>query len=277
MVKMVDFLEAHPEKPKELEVKYRGGDAGGVLVLRRQWDRSLASNWDNLGDFFTKLKKARNEINRKMSTLVGKEMVTEHWLCMEVLAQLPSMFWGSSITMTEEEFTVENVEVSLRGIFGDESKKEIMDLTNKRCSVVLNVAKKFTRKKRTHDQAEARSSGCYYCFEDGHRKKECPVVAKDRDPERAGGPLFRSKIRTAPSTKKKRVMAVKKGKAAKKPEAAGDEEMTQTESNEYEDKLKKAIEETDQCAFKEPLPVSDGDEEEKPFTQMDIDNELTQG
>ncbi|EGZ26252.1 hypothetical protein PHYSODRAFT_327166 [Phytophthora sojae] len=191
---------------KELEVMYGGGDAGG-------------------------LKKARNEINRKMSTLVGKEMVTEHCLCMEVLGQLPSMFCERSITMTEEWFT--------------------------RRSVVINVAKKVTGKKRMQDQAEAPSSGCYDCFEDGHRKKECPVIAKDRDPERAGGSLFRSNISTAPSSKKKQVITIKKGK---KPEAA-------------EDKLKKAIEETDQYEFKEPLPVSDGDKEEKPFTQMDIDNE----
>ncbi|KAE9197348.1 hypothetical protein PF002_g22776 [Phytophthora fragariae] len=96
------------------------------------------------GGLFTQLKKVRNEINRKMSGLVGKEMVSEHWLCMEVLAQLPSEFWGSSISLTEEWFTVENVEVSLWCVFADRSKKEITNLTNKRHPVASNVAKKFT-------------------------------------------------------------------------------------------------------------------------------------
>ncbi|KAE9354383.1 hypothetical protein PF008_g4566 [Phytophthora fragariae] len=131
---------------KELKIKYGAGDAGGVIELSQQWDRIIASNWSNLGALFIQLKKVRNEINRKMAGLVGKEMVSEHWLCMEVLAQLPSEFWGSSISLTEEWFTVEIVEVSLWRLFTDRNKKEINNLTNKRHPVAINVAKKFTGK-----------------------------------------------------------------------------------------------------------------------------------
>ncbi|KAE8962781.1 hypothetical protein PR001_g29596 [Phytophthora rubi] len=262
---------------KELEIKYGAGDAGGVIELRRQWDRIIASNWSNLGALFTQLKKVRNEINRKMAGLVGKEMVSEHWLCMEVLAQLPSEFWGSSISLTEEWFTVENVEVSLRRVFADRSKKEINNLTNKRHPVAINVAKKFTGKKRTQDQAEGGSSSCYYCFGMGHRKKDCPVMAKDRDPGRAGGQLFRSNIRTEPNAKKKRLMSVKKGAATKpkKPKVeATDEEMTTLEAHVYDENLAKAIADADEFEFKEKVPVSDGEEQEdKPLTQMDMDTE----
>ncbi|KAG2771404.1 hypothetical protein PC129_g20690 [Phytophthora cactorum] len=61
----------------------------------------------NLGVIFAQLKKLRNDINRKMRGLVGKDMVTESWLCMEVLSLLPSEFWGISISWTEEWFSLE--------------------------------------------------------------------------------------------------------------------------------------------------------------------------
>ncbi|POM74936.1 Hypothetical protein PHPALM_8022 [Phytophthora palmivora] len=168
-VVMMDFLDGTPEKPvisvseevtqeeakarlsrmnpcdiwKELEQKYGLGDAGWVIELRRQWERLTTSNWRNLGTLFAQLKKLRNDINRKMRGLVGKDMITEAWLCMEVLAILPSEFWGSSISMTEEWFTIENVEVSLRRVFGDRSRKEISMLTTKMRPVTINVAKRW--------------------------------------------------------------------------------------------------------------------------------------
>ncbi|OWY96233.1 hypothetical protein PHMEG_00033551 [Phytophthora megakarya] len=58
-----------------------------------------------------------------MRDLVEKDMMTEAWQCMEVLSFLPSKFWGGSISMTEECFSVENVELNLRRVFGDRSKK----------------------------------------------------------------------------------------------------------------------------------------------------------
>ncbi|KAE8906242.1 hypothetical protein PF003_g9694 [Phytophthora fragariae] len=263
---------------KELEIKYGAGDAGGVIELRRQWDRIIASNWSDLGVLFVQLKKVRNEINRKMSGLVGREIVSEHWLCTEVLAQLPSDFWGSSISLTEEWFTVEDVEVSLWCVFVDRSKKWINNLTNKRPPVAINVAKKFTGRKRTQDQAEGESSSCYYCFEPGHRKKDCPIMAKDRDPGRAGGQLFRSNIQTGSNAKKKRLMTVKK-KAATKLEnpkvETKDEEMTAPEAHVYDENLAKVIADADEFESKEKVSISDGDEQEdKPPTQMDMDTEV---
>ncbi|KAG2762968.1 hypothetical protein PC129_g11138 [Phytophthora cactorum] len=103
---------------KELEQKYGFGDVGGVIELRRQWERLISANWSNLGTLFAHLKKLRNDINRKMRGLVGKGMMTESGLCMKVLSLLPSEFWGSSISLTEEWFTLENAEVNLRCILG---------------------------------------------------------------------------------------------------------------------------------------------------------------
>ncbi|POM75732.1 Hypothetical protein PHPALM_7127 [Phytophthora palmivora] len=61
----------------QLDQKYELGDAGGVIELRRQWERLNTSNWRNLGNLFAQLKKFRNRINRKMRGLVGKDMITE--------------------------------------------------------------------------------------------------------------------------------------------------------------------------------------------------------
>ncbi|KAJ8561589.1 hypothetical protein ON010_g8094 [Phytophthora cinnamomi] len=82
---------------------------------------------------------------------------------------------------------------------------------------MINVAKKFTGKKRNQVEATSAEPGsCFYCFEDGHRKKDCLTMAKDCDLKRPGGSLFRSNIRAAPSAKKKRLMAVKRGPTPKK-------------------------------------------------------------
>ncbi|KAK1944744.1 hypothetical protein P3T76_003277 [Phytophthora citrophthora] len=197
---------------KELEQKYGLGDAGGVIELLRQWERLTASNWSNLGTLFAQLKKLRNDINRKMRALVNKDMVTEPWLCMQVLALLPSEFWGSSVSMTPEWFTIENVETSLRRVFAERSKKEICMLTEKRRPMPINVAKKVTgRKRKQSDAPSSQERECFYCLENGHWKKDCPVMLADRDPNRPGGALFRSDINTAPGArKKKKVNTVKK-------------------------------------------------------------------
>jgi hypothetical protein len=206
---------------KELEQRYGLGDAGGVIELRRQWERLTTSNWSDLGTLFAQLKKLRNDINRKMKGLVGGEMVTETWLYMEVLALHPSELWGSSISMTKEWFTIENVKISLRRVFGDRSKKEIAVLMEKRRPVAINVVKKATGKKRNQDEAPvAGSDECFYCFNTGHRKADCPVKTKYRDPSRQGGSLIRKNIRTLPGGKKKRVMA---GKKARKTTPAAEE------------------------------------------------------
>jgi hypothetical protein len=48
--------------------------------------------------------------------------------------------------MTEEWFTLENVETSLRRVFGDRSKKDINGLTEKRRPFNINVAKKVSER-----------------------------------------------------------------------------------------------------------------------------------
>ncbi|GMF48310.1 unnamed protein product [Phytophthora fragariaefolia] len=99
-------------------------------------------------------------------------------------------------------------------------------------------------------------------------------MAKDRNTKRPGGALFRSNIRTGPSAKKKRVLAVKKGAASKKKIANGSD-MTTAEADVYDQQLAKAIEDADEFAFDENVPVSEGEEtEDKVFNPMDIDAEV---
>ncbi|EGZ19052.1 hypothetical protein PHYSODRAFT_501111, partial [Phytophthora sojae] len=95
------------EVMKALEKDYGQGDAAGLLELTRAWSRLARSQWRDLRILFVQLKKARNEINRKTQELLGEDMVTESWLCGEVLSQLPKEFWASSIPMKKSDFTVE--------------------------------------------------------------------------------------------------------------------------------------------------------------------------
>eukprot|EP00644_Phytophthora_capsici_P004913 jgi/Phyca11/97246/e_gw1.1.1736.1 len=106
-----------------LEKDFGQGDAAGLIELTRAWSKVLRSPWRDLRTLFAQLKKAKNEINRKSRKLLGQDMVTESWLCIEVLSQLPSEFWASAISMKKEDFTVDRVEVGKT--FGDRSKKEV--------------------------------------------------------------------------------------------------------------------------------------------------------
>ncbi|KAG6623143.1 Retrotransposon protein, Ty1-Copia subclass [Phytophthora cinnamomi] len=173
-------------------------------------------------------------MNRKMTGFVGKEIVTENWLCMEVPDQLPSDFWGSPIRMAAEWFSIENVEISLRRVFGDRSKKEINMLTEKKRPVMINVAKRFTGKKRNQVEATSAEPGsCFYCFED-----------------------------VTTSTPKKKTYS---GKGSK---------MATADAHAYDQQLAKAIEVADEFAFGENVPVSEGEEaEDKAFNPMNIDAE----
>ncbi|KAG3114562.1 hypothetical protein PI125_g6312 [Phytophthora idaei] len=98
-----------------------------------------------------------------MRGLLSKDMVTESWLCMEVLSLLPSEFWGSFISLTEEWFSLENAEVNLRRVFGDRLRKEITMVSEKRRPVTVNVAKKFTGKMRGQGQSpKPPARECFY-------------------------------------------------------------------------------------------------------------------
>ncbi|KAJ0403441.1 hypothetical protein P43SY_001549 [Pythium insidiosum] len=189
---------------KALEKTYGLGDAGGLIELTRQWTKLAGTSFRDLGTHFAMLKKLRNDINRKSQALVKRDMVTEEWLCIEVLAQLPSEFWASAVSLTPDGFTVEQVEAGLRRVFGDKSKRDISHHLEKRpLPVHVNAVRNHAQRKRKTGTED--STSCFYCFGSGHYKKDCPVLKSDRDPNRAGGPLFRTDVNTAPGAKKLKV------------------------------------------------------------------------
>jgi hypothetical protein len=197
---------------KRLEKAYGLGDAGGLIELTGAWTRLTSSNWKDLGTHFAQLKKLRNEINRKSQCLFKRDMVTEEWLCIEVLAELPSEFWASSIAMTPEGFTIEQVEDGLRKVFGEKSRKEIGGHLDKgKSSVHVNAVRQPVQKKR-----KVLPGACFYCHEEGHIKVDCPLMKSDRDPSRPGGPIFRSDINTAPGSYKGKSKMVMKTAMKKK-------------------------------------------------------------
>ena len=207
---------------KALERNFGAGDLGGLLDLKSQWGKVLNSNWKTLSHLFANLKKLRNDMNRKTKALVGKELISESWVCLEVLGQLPSEFWASSIELTGEGFTLDKVEKSLKVIFGEKSKKDFSaQLEQKKLINLVNKARGYGNpNKRKSNERDGNQSGCFYCFEEGHQKADCAMKKKDRDPERVGGPLFRTNKNSKPSSKTgKKITAVKRQKLETSTEA----------------------------------------------------------
>ncbi|EGZ14465.1 hypothetical protein PHYSODRAFT_332854 [Phytophthora sojae] len=128
------FLSSLPDEVRNMEVcliwqhlerKFAFGDAGGLVAWSNRWTQILNSNWKDTMALFSLFNQAQNEMNRKSKKLLGKEMMTETMLCVQVLAQLPSEIWASSIELTEEAFTAEKVEAALNKLFGGRSRKQI--------------------------------------------------------------------------------------------------------------------------------------------------------
>ncbi|POM64502.1 Hypothetical protein PHPALM_19961 [Phytophthora palmivora] len=98
-------------------------------------------------------------------------MVTEPWLRVEVLSQLPSEFWASSISM-----------------FDEKSKKEVGVMDKIQAVAISNVGVKLGQKRKSGGSESVRSG--FYCFEAGHFKPDRPTKAADRDPNRPGGHIL---------------------------------------------------------------------------------------
>ncbi|KAL3658275.1 hypothetical protein V7S43_016664 [Phytophthora oleae] len=56
-------------------------------------------------------------------------MMTEAMMCVQLLAQLPSEIWASSIVLMKEAFITENVDNVLNKLFCDRSKTMICGAT----------------------------------------------------------------------------------------------------------------------------------------------------
>jgi hypothetical protein len=66
--------------------------------------------------------------------------------------------------------------------------------------VLINNARVKSGQKRKVGGNEG--GKCFYCFKAEHYKSDCPINTENRNPEREGGPLFRTDVNTAPGSKK---------------------------------------------------------------------------
>lgn len=113
--------------------------------------------------------------------------------------------------MTPEGFTIEQVEDGLRKVFGEKPRKEITGHMDKgKFNVRVNAVHQPVNKKR-----KVAPGVCFYCHEDGHFKADCPRMKSDRNPNRPGGPIFRTDVNTAPGANKGKSKAVRMAKAIK--------------------------------------------------------------
>ncbi|POM60544.1 hypothetical protein PHPALM_30599 [Phytophthora palmivora] len=97
------------------------------------------------------------------------------------------------------DFTVDQVEGALSRSFGDKSKKEVCLMDSPHVISVSNGRVKPGAQRNYHGIEGAQT--WFYCFQSGHFKLDCRIKATDRDPNRAGGSLFRTDVNTAPGAK----------------------------------------------------------------------------
>ncbi|KAE8876795.1 hypothetical protein PF005_g3748 [Phytophthora fragariae] len=103
--------------------------------------------------------------------------------------------------MKKEDFTIEKVESALRRIFQEKSKKAIsLHMDRSASNPLNNVRANQSQKWKQGDGKEGRL--CFYCFGTEHFKTDFPIMANDRSPDRAGGPLYRTDAKTAPGAKR---------------------------------------------------------------------------
>lgn len=124
---------------------------------------------------FSLLNQAQNELNRKAKKLLGKEMMTGTMMCVQVLAQLPSEIWASSIELSKGAITAETLAIGLNKLFGDRSKK--MNTRQATSVTRINHVRKdramrgYDSKKRKSDVGNSvQEQGCFYCFGQRHQK-----------------------------------------------------------------------------------------------------------
>ncbi|KAJ0397711.1 hypothetical protein ATCC90586_008128 [Pythium insidiosum] len=90
----------------------------------------------------------------------------------------------------------------------------------------------------------------------GQYKKDCPVLKSDRDPNRAGGPLFRTDVNTAPGAKKVQIGKVTRVSAVSVPKSMGTPD------------INKALEEDAPAAAAREL-MNESDIEMSPSSELD--------
>ncbi|GMF55025.1 unnamed protein product [Phytophthora fragariaefolia] len=180
-------------------------------------------------------------------------------------------------TVLMEDFlaaTPEKPEISVAKEVSKEEARE--ERWRNQRPVAISVVKKTTGRKRNQDESSGQGSDeCFYCFNTGHRKANCPVKVKDRDPIRQDGPLFRTDIRKLPGVgKKKRLMTVKNKKKAV-PAAGATNSRNGKSSIDgllFDKDLEEELQDADELDFEDKVPVSEGGESIS--SVMDIEDEV---
>ncbi|KAG3000970.1 hypothetical protein PC121_g14697 [Phytophthora cactorum] len=118
-------------------------------------------------------------MNRKLKSIIGKEMITGTMMWNQVVAQLPSEIWASSIELSEGAFTVENMECALKQSLGDMPKKMIIGTGESSSVTRSNHVKKdrvmrgYNTKERKWDTGGVQEQRCFYWGHDALHPPPC--------------------------------------------------------------------------------------------------------
>ncbi|KAJ0393532.1 hypothetical protein ATCC90586_011579 [Pythium insidiosum] len=142
---------------RQLEADYGQSSAQGMVEMVQEFEHALSLDFQNVTQLFQRLKGIRNRVNRHAAEAVQRQLIPSHLMMVKVLSLLPSQFWGSAVTFTPEEFTLEKLEEKMRNIFGDKSKAQILAMTK---TVPVNHVKgKAKPVNHVKSQAHMRGSG----------------------------------------------------------------------------------------------------------------------
>ncbi|ETM30655.1 hypothetical protein L914_21668, partial [Phytophthora nicotianae] len=111
-----------------VEKRYGLNTASGVVELVQRFEAIAASDFKSIAHLFQQLKAARDQVNRNSADALEIGLISQQLTLIKILAVLPGHLWGSGISFSKDEFTLDKVESKLCAIFGSKSKAQIMAL-----------------------------------------------------------------------------------------------------------------------------------------------------
>ena len=206
MARPINEMEV-PDVWAQLERDFGQGGAQGMVEMSQEFDRALAMDFSSVSQLFARLKVIRNRINIQSHEKLQAHLIPSQLMLIKILGLLPSQYWGSSVSFTPQEFTIEKLEEKLKNIFGNKSRAQIAHMSKEVYPVnsvnakTVRPAHRGTRKaqpvadtlgkrkRQYHDgRNDPQSDGkkCYYCLGNHnvaegvqHKKRDCPKRALD--------------------------------------------------------------------------------------------------